>query len=372
MAIRRAAFLNLLLLLLASSVLAQEATTITVDGRGTSLSEATEDAKRNAIEQGLGVFIDSEVLVENAMLINEQIYSKANGFIKKYKTLSRRQEEGLIVVTIEAEVTEILDEIIKDQMAVDLLLRFVRHPRFMVVVNENIGGMQETAYAEIEIGRLMGERGFDIVSRQQTAALRTRSAELAVITEQDINKAISIAAEFGAEIVVTGQARVRLLEGAALGNRKSGQANITAQVIRTDNAQILAQNTFHGKRTHIEAETAGMLAIKDAAGQLCNYLIRETIHRWSKEQSGSRVVTLRINGVRYAHRSAIEEHIRGLQGVETLERRSFTSGVAVLAVHYEGMIEDLGGSLDGHDFGKFSLEIIGDTPNSFELNVVQP
>jgi hypothetical protein len=364
---------SLLSFLLCLPLAAQSVTKITVDGRGMSLSEALEDAKRNAIEQGLGVFLDSEVLVENATLIEDQIYTKANGFIKKYETVRRGTEEGgIIVVTIEAEVTEILDEIIKDQIAVDLLLRFVRQPRFMVFLHEDIGGQQETTYAETEIGRLMGERGFDIVSRQQTSALQQRSTELALLTEQDVNKAIAIAAEFGAEIIVTGRADVNLLTGATLGNRKSGQANLTAQVIRTDNAQILAQNTFHGKRTHIEAETAGMLAIKDAAQQLANYLMRETIHRWSKEQAGARAVSLRINGVKYAQRSKIEKHIKAQRGVQSVDRRSFTSGVAVLAVQYEGMIEDLGGVLDGHEFGGFSLEIIGDSPNGFELSVVAP
>lgn len=359
------------LLLLAGAATAQQVTTITVDGRGTSLAAATEDAKRNAIEQGLGVFIDSEVLIENATLINEQIYAKANGFIKKYTTVGRRQEEGLIVVTIEAEVTEILDEIIKDQIAVDLLLRFVRHPRFMVVLQEGIDGVAGTTFAETEIGRLMGERGFDIVSRQQSAVVQNRAVNLAVLTENDITKAIAIAAQFNAEIIVLGRANSKTLTNPVLGDRKSGQANITAQVVRADNAQILAQNTFHGKRTHIDRETANMMALKDAAQQLSNYLIRETLYRWSKEQAGARVFTLLINGVSYSQRKIIESHLRELRGVQSVDRRSFTAGVAEVAVQFEGVIEDLGDVLDSHDFGGFTLEITGDSPSGFDMKVVK-
>lgn len=360
----------ILLLGLGTILTAQTVQTITGEGMGMTHDAALSAAKRDAVEKGVGVIVASETLVKNFVVAEDRILSKANGFVKTYEELSSSQgPDGLFTVTISAVVTDILDELVKDQLALDLLLSWVRHPRFMIILSEQNIDDPTSIVAETEIGRLMGAKGFDIVSPSQTEALKQRNVNLASIQENP-DQAAGMAAEFGAEYIILGNASSKAVTHPMLGTRLSGQANISAQVIRADNAQVLAQETFHGKSTHIDAHTAGVNALKEAAGKLSEYLLAETVKRWSLEQSNVRLLTLRISGITYQTRRQIIETLKSeIEGIRSVDQRSFSAGTVTLAVQYTGSNEDLGYQLDGKDFGTYALYIVGETPNGFDLTV---
>ena len=360
----------LLLMGLGTLLTAQTVQTVTGEGMGMTHDAALSAAKRDAVEKGVGVIVASETLVKNFVVAEDRILSKANGFVKTYQELSSSQgPDGLFTVTISAVVTDILDELVKDQLALDLLLSWVRHPRFMIMIDEQNIDDPTSIVAETEIGRLMGAKGFDIVSPSQTEALKQRNVNLASV-QGDPSQVAGMAAEFGAEYIILGKASSKATTHPMLGARLSGQANISAQVIRADNAQVIAQETFHGKSTHIDASTAGVNALKGAAENLSEYLLAETVKRWSLEQSNARLLTLRISGVTYQSRRQIIESLKSeIEGIQSVDQRSFSAGTVTLAVQYAGSNEDLGYQLDGKDFGTYALVIVGETPNGFDLTV---
>jgi hypothetical protein len=356
------------ILSLTASLLAQ---TQTVEGEGMGMTRDTalSGAKRDAVEKGVGVVIASETMVRNFQVAEDKILSKANGFVKTFSELSSTQgPDGLWTIRISAEVTDILDELVKDQLALDLLLSWVRHPRFMIMIEEiNIDDTNSTV-AATEIGRLMGAKGFDLVSAVQSESLRQRNADVANL-QGDANAAAGLAAELGAEYLIMGNATSKAVTHPMLGSRLSGQANISAQVIRADNAQIIAQETFHGKSTHIDANTAGVTALKQAGAELSNYLMTETIKRWSLEQSNARVLTLKISGLSYQTRRDVVNFLTGgaVEGVKNVDQRSYAAGLLTLAVEYTGSNEDMGMAIDGRDLGNFVLYINGESPNGFDI-----
>ncbi|UCD37398.1 MAG: hypothetical protein JSW54_11280 [Fidelibacterota bacterium] len=351
-------------------VLGAQTQTVVGEGMGMTHDAALSAAKRDAVEKGVGVVVASETLVRNFQVADDRILSKANGFVKTYEETSSSQgPDGLWTVTISAVVTDILDEVVKDQLALDLLLSWVRHPRFMIMIDEQNIDDPSSIVAETEIGRIMGAKGFDIVSPSQTEALQQRNINLAS-AQGDPTQVSGIATEFGAEYIILGSASSKAVSHPMLGTRLSGQANISAQVIRADNAQIIAQETFHGKSTHIDANTAGVNALKGAAEELSEYLMAETVKRWSLEQSNARVLTLRISGVTYQARGQIIQVLNSeIEGIRSVDQRSFSAGTVTLAVEYTGSNEDLGFQLDGKDFGTYALFIVGETPNGFDLAV---
>lgn len=346
------------------------AQTQSVIGEGMAMSRdgALTAAKRDAVEKGVGVVVASETLVKNFQVADDRILSKANGFVKTYEELSAIQgPDGLWTVQITAEVTDILDEVVKDQLAMELLLAWVRHPRFMILLDEQNIDDRNSTVAATEIGRLLAEKGFDIISPSQIRALQQQDASLANI-EGNSQQAASLGSQLGAEYVILGEASSKAVTHPLLGTRLSGQANITARVIRADNAQILAQETFHGKSTHIDASTAGVGALKDAAADLTAYLMAETVKRWSLEQSNARLLTLKISGLTYQGRRVVTDFLANqVQGVQSVDQRSFSNGVVTLAVMFGGPNEDLGMQLDGRDLGGVLLQIVGETPNGFDL-----
>lgn len=357
-------------ILLISTLVAQTITTVTGEGYGSTKSIALAGAKRSAVEQGVGVVIASETLVENFAVVNDRILSKANGFIKNYTELSSREESpGVWTVRISAVVTDILDELVKDQMAMDLLLSWVRHPRFMIMIEEvNIEDTNSTI-AATEIGRLLGAKGFDLVSATQIESIRQRNTSLASVSNDATAVALA-GAELGAEYIILGNASAKAVSLPILGNRLSGQANITAQVIRADNGQIIAQESFQGKSTHIDGNIAGVNALKMAGKKLAEYLMAETVKKWSMEQSNSRMLSVKISGVTFSTRKQISDYLEfSVNGVVSVSQRSFVVGTVTLVVQFTGTNEDLGMALDGHDFGSYIIFVSGMSANGLELQV---
>ena len=58
-----------------------------VSGVGEDRDSALRDAKRNAVEQIVGTYINSETLVSQASVVSDEIYAKSFGFI----TLTKRE-----------------------------------------------------------------------------------------------------------------------------------------------------------------------------------------------------------------------------------------------------------------------------------------
>ncbi len=357
-------------ILLISTLAAQTITTVTGEGYGSTKTIALAAAKRSAVEQGVGVVIASETLVENFAVVNDRILSKASGFIKNYEEIfSKEESPGVWTVRISAVVTDILDELVKDQMAMDLLLSWVRHPRFMIMIEEvNIEDTNSTI-ASTEIGRLLGAKGFDLVSAIQMESIRQRNTSLAS-AGNDATALAMAGAELGAEYIILGNASAKAVSLPILGNRLSGQANITAQVIRADNGQIIAQESFQGKSTHIDGNIAGVNALKMAGKKLAEYLMAETVKKWSMEQSNSRMLSVKISGVNFRSRKEISDYLEfSVEGVVSVSQRSFVVGTVTLAVQFTGTNEDLGMALDGHDFGSYVIFVSGMSTNGIELQV---
>ena len=142
-------------------------------GYGQTKDAAIEQAKRDAVEVGLGAFISSETVV-TATTFSDNIYSKAQGFVKTFKVVSESQgPDGLWEVTITAEVTEMLDQVMQDEAALQTLLNAVNRPRIIFMIKEeNLIDNTPTDFAETKLLSMFYEKGFDVVDRQLVQALK--------------------------------------------------------------------------------------------------------------------------------------------------------------------------------------------------------
>jgi len=75
-------------------------------GSGLNAKERSlEDALRNALEQGFGVYIDSATLVDNAALISDETIAETKGFIRSYDIIDERNESGIQHTKIRAVIS---------------------------------------------------------------------------------------------------------------------------------------------------------------------------------------------------------------------------------------------------------------------------
>ena len=122
------------LILLTGSALAKN---VTVTGMGVTASDAENDALRMAVENTIGVLVDSNTLVEKNMVIQDQIYTQSRGFVTDYKVISRQQTAGGWQVTINATVDDNPNSKLMNELTrLGIINTQLRNPKIAVYVPE--------------------------------------------------------------------------------------------------------------------------------------------------------------------------------------------------------------------------------------------
>ena len=139
-------------------------------GQGPSRQMALENAKRSAVEQGVGTLIDSKTKVANFQVLSDKIYSRASGYISNYNMLSegKTPDGSMHTVTIQADVQTA--SIKSDLRAVGILMAQIGNPRFMAVyMPETKSSMYRNSRvvraAEQAINGVFARKGFVVLDR---------------------------------------------------------------------------------------------------------------------------------------------------------------------------------------------------------------
>ena len=77
---------------------------IIATGYGLTKEKALKNAFTSAIQQYVGVIVDSEAILKNDKLIKDEVLTASNGFIKSYDEISSNMNDGLFEVKIKAIV----------------------------------------------------------------------------------------------------------------------------------------------------------------------------------------------------------------------------------------------------------------------------
>ncbi|MBQ7453524.1 MAG: hypothetical protein IJS69_00490, partial [Selenomonadaceae bacterium] len=151
------------LMIFCATVSAKE---VTVTGMGLTPAEAENDALRTAVENTVGVLVDSQTLVEKNMLISDQIYTQSRGFVNEYTVLSREQIATGWRVTIHAVVDDQPNSKLMNELTrLGIINVQLRNPKIAVYVpeehlNYSVGG----AGGEIAIVKALINAGFSNVT----------------------------------------------------------------------------------------------------------------------------------------------------------------------------------------------------------------
>jgi hypothetical protein len=167
--------------------------TATGIGYGLTKDAAVEQAKRDAVEQGLGAYMTSNTTVTSTS-IEDNIYSKAQGFVKTFKIIKESKgPDGNFEITIEAQVTDMIDQVMADEAAFQTLLNSMNRPRIIFLVKEqNLIDNMETNFAETQLLSMFYDKGFDVVDRQLVQGLRGQQDYTAAL-DGDVTAAAKIA-----------------------------------------------------------------------------------------------------------------------------------------------------------------------------------
>ena len=367
---------RLFLLLLATTVcLLAQSSTITVEGMGMSENAAIENAKRNAVEIGIGTIMSSETLVKNSVVFSDDIWSKAIGFVKSYKKIDGyKGSDGLWIVTIEAEVTDILDEVLQDELAVQTLLNAMDRPKIVFLIREEyLIDDTPTDFAETKLLKMFDDKGFNVIDRQLVAALKVKGdPDYDSALKGNVAAAAQIANQLGADLVVIGTAKIS--SGGKVYSMTSGQADLNAKIVRGDTGEILAiVPKAHGKKPHISPSTAGINAVNEAAELLGKDIIGQLIRKWSTQQANAINVFIVLKNADFMSYMNYGAYLKSqtIPGIRDAFDKGLNEGVAEFHILYEGKSQNLAMQLMQMQSDLVQINITGLSGNRISAEVVQ-
>ncbi len=373
---RAAVKIPVILWLLAVSLAAQ-GSSITAEGFGMTEDAAIEQAKRAAVEIGIGTVMSSETVVKNSVLFSDNIYAKANGFVKTFTVTDKFQgPDGLWTITIDAVVTEILDEILKDEMAVQTLLNAMNRPKLIFMIREeNLIDNTPTDFAETQLIKMFYDKGFDVVDRQLVQAMKGES-DFTQALAGDVTAAAKIAGMLGADIIVIGTAKISSggVIKAGSYSMTSGQADVNGKIVRADTGELLAiVPQARGKKPHISPTTAGISAVTMAAEKLGSDIITQLIKKWSTQQANAVNVFLVVQNVDFMTYMTLGNHLKSqsIPGIQNAFEKGFNDGVAEFQILYEGKSQDLAMALMQNQAQGVAIQVTGLSGNRISAQIAQ-
>ena len=254
-----------LILLLNFSASAQE---ITVDGLGSNRDEAIKNAERIAVEQVVGAFVDSQTLVENAMVKLDEIYMHAKGYVSGVKILNEGQTSAGYKVTAKLNVASEPNSALISQLETVMRLN---DPRITVIMLNSFGNHDELA--ETALNEKLLTVGFshvvdaDIVANLENARLLERLYN----GEKGL---VGVGASYGADYLVLGKTHtnsqnIRLPDYRTGGYKEMAMivanADITARIIKLSTGDIVGTFSVTAKGNDVIKDNAERNAIRTAA-----------------------------------------------------------------------------------------------------------
>jgi hypothetical protein len=347
-----------------------------VDGRKDAAREqAINDAFRRAVEQAVGVMVESETLVKNFELISDKVYSKSSGYIKKHTILNERVDGDAFRVRIQATVFMVkLEKALDD---IGLIIKKAGKPRLMLLIAEqNVisdkpsfwwgpGGGLDMGIVENTLMSELMPKGFIFVDRQVVLA---GMKEVPAGPNLSNDLALKLAKMGEAEVVVIGQAVAKAgipLMGTTI---RSCQATISVRVLNADSGEPIASVSTNDRTAHVDPVTGGSEALKKASIEMARKLMPEILAKWKTRVNSAHTVKLSLTGMKFGNMKNFKEFLQDkFESVEEIYDRSYRDGIASLDLEIRGDIRDLAEGLNGTSFSGGHFEVLSFTSNVVEV-----
>ncbi|MBP8626639.1 MAG: flagellar assembly protein T N-terminal domain-containing protein [Syntrophorhabdales bacterium] len=350
-----------------------------IDGRKDQAREnALNNAFRRAVEQAVGVMVDSDSMVVNAELLNDRIYSKSTGYIKKYNIINEKVDGDSYRIKINAIVSKVKIE--KDIDEIGQIIKKAGNPRIMFLITEQTGNDGKPTYwwgkegssgsgtAENVLTSVFLQKGFNLVDRKVVlAGIKDNIKKLDVDVDNDT--ALRLAALGEADVVVIGKVTAnsgRPMMGTSI---RSNQVSFTARAVNADTGQPLASYTTNAVQAHVDPVTGTSQAIQKAANDMAERLSYQILGKLKKRASGLHTVKISVSGLKFSDINAFTETLKELESLEELNQRGFTGGALRLDADITVSTKDFADNLNHLRFKKRPIEVTLYTSNAIELKV---
>jgi hypothetical protein len=163
-------FLGIFLFLFVFSAYAD---TVRVTGYGKTRKEALNDAFISAVQQSVGIMLETSVIIENQELIEERISARSEGFVDRYDVLSEYDGKAIV---LDVSVKPAALNNLKNEIARALPVREVYSPEIIAAQErESSEGMQFKLEGKDIVAQ---RRTMELLIKERQQALKVKNAEL--------------------------------------------------------------------------------------------------------------------------------------------------------------------------------------------------
>lgn len=361
------------LLIFGNGAFAEDRTIETEGVSQISREDAIRQAQRSAVEEAVGVFIQSLTEIENFELKKDKILSKTQGYIKRFAVLKESKEGNLFKLKVSATVS--LDKIKDDLIAMKILLESMERPKLMILIDEDYKSMDNLGMgiASTEMASLLGAKGFELVDKSQVdAVMNNNQGRQALAGNANAAKALGL--KFGAQYVIVGKAVAQDAGEAYPGSGiKSIQASLQLKVIQTQTGLVLGSAVKNGVSAHMSPLTGATNAIQMSVQKAVDeYLVDAITNSFQGFLNNGSPLKLHVTGVNTFQKSkTVIEAVEKIERVASSKKEGWNKagGVLVLDLLYKGTSEELAEALDGKKVGGGKLEVVDVAPERLDCNL---
>jgi len=306
-------------------------------------SIALNSAKRAAVEQVAGAFVQSRTSVNDFVFAQDKIYSSSSGNISSYTILSEGVNSfGVYEVEIEAEVD--VQELLTDIKSILKVNGWSRKPRITLAVNSNnasVGHVLKSLFTS-KLNR-SGFEVFDNTKRVQTGFVLNINADF-----------ISSSSDF---------------QGVSI---TSNSLSTVTNVTRTDDGQVIATVTLEDAKAGSNQAKVKQTLAKKLVSKTWRGLKNKILDFWQEEQYVARSIYLDLEQVTtyeqaHAFSRSLKQSISGLLDVELI---NFSQKKSQFLLKYKGWPEQLHDEVfAGPLKSDYQLELVSVNANHVTLKI---
>lgn len=280
---------------------------------------ALEEAKRSAVEQALGSYVESRTHVSDFALASDKIYTTVAGRIDRYEITLDEAQGDLYRVEILAVFQDAA--LLSETEALLQKYHWHKKPRLLISVSGSgaAAGGQAANQLRQSLERQFRRDGFDVFSERGSIGK---------------NAGFQLEAEVFLNTSDTEYQGIELT---------SNQLSANASLTRVGSGQIIASTSYNGSRADANLAKALQHLNKEATRVIYRELNWQLSEEWLKYQSRGTDVVLELSGEKpgarvSAIKSELSAYLRGLSdvNVDSADGRS-----AVLTATYQGWPEQL-------------------------------
>ena len=308
-----------------------EAKEVTVDGVGLDRESAIRDARRVAVEEVVGTFVDSRTLTQNYMVELDNIYVKSSGFVGKVNVLSEGFENGMYRVRATIDVAQNPSPEILQQVQAVMALN---DPRIAVAVFKGNSTAHEEAIESAIMGRLISLNFTHVIDPNIVAGLHNAQMLNNLYNGRPVS---GVGSSFGADFIVLAKCyttsndiKIPDYKGGYLDTGlNDGRTEMVAKIIRLDTGDIL--ETFNVETSGIGegTTTAERAALKNMAEQAASKVDEKFRRIGSRSSSGLQVIASTSD---YNKVQVLANELRNLPGVQSVYVREHRDGRAIIDI----------------------------------------